>query len=182
MNESRISIRYSKALFQSAIDKKILERVNQDMILIKEVCNLAEVKEFLNSPIIIPSKKAEVFHKLFGKDLHKLTLSLIDLIVKNGRERYLPAIARVFVHNTLIHEGITESVLTTALKVDPNVKKQVSDLIADLFKTKVVLKEIIDESIIGGFVLKIGDNYIDSSVRNKLRIIQKELKASSMGR
>jgi F-type H+-transporting ATPase subunit delta len=181
MNESRISVRYSRALFQSALEKKLLSRVNQDMILIKEMCSLPEIKEFLASPIIIPSKKKEVLHKLLSNDLHKLTLSLVDLVVKNGRERYLPAIARIFVHNTLIHDGITESFLTTAVKVDSIVKKQVSDLIADLFKTKVVLKESVDKSIIGGFILKIGDNYIDASVRNKLRKIQKELRASSMG-
>jgi F-type H+-transporting ATPase subunit delta len=151
------------------------------MIIIQEMCSLPEIKELLTSPIIIPSKKTEVFHKLFAKSLHELTLSLIDLVVKNGREKYLPAISRVFIHNALIHNGITESVLTTAVNVDQNVKKQVSDLIADLFKTKVVMKEVVDESIIGGFVLKIGDNFIDASVRNKLRIIQKELKASSIG-
>jgi F-type H+-transporting ATPase subunit delta len=180
MNESRISVRYSKALFQSALEKKLLGRVNQDMIQIKEMCSLPEIKELLTSPIIIPSKKTEVLHKIFGADLHKLTLSLVDLIVKNGRESYLPAIARVFVHNTLIHDGITETILTTAVKVDAHVKKQISELVADLFKTKVVLKEIVDESIIGGFVLKIGDNFFDASVWNKLRKIQKELKASSI--
>ncbi len=181
MNESRISVRYSKALFQSALEKNLLDRVNQDMVLIKEMCKLPDIKEFITSPIIIPSKKTEVFHKLLEKDVHDLTLSLIDLVVKNGRERYLPAIARVFVHNTQIHEGITESLLTTAVKVSSGVKKQVSDLIADLFKTKVDLKEIVDDRIIGGFVLRIGDSFIDASVRNKLRKIQKELKASSIG-
>ena len=181
MNESRISVRYSKALFQSALEKKLLGRVNQDMIQIKEMCSLPEIKELLTSPIIIPSKKTEVLHKIFGTDLHKLTLSLVDLIVKNGRESYLPAIARVFVHNTLKHDGITETVLTTAVKVDAHVKKQISEIVADLFKTKVALKEIVDESIIGGFVLKIGDNFFDASVWNKLRKIQKELKASSIG-
>jgi F-type H+-transporting ATPase subunit delta len=175
MNESRISVRYSRALFQSALDKKILDRINQDMILVKDICSITEVKEFLSNPVIRPSGKTEILHNILGKDLHKLTLSMIDLVVKNGRERYIPAIARVFVHNTKKHKGITESVLTTAVKVDSGIKKQVSELIEKLFKTKVDLKDNIDDSIIGGFVLKIEDNYIDASVRNKLRKIRKEL-------
>jgi F-type H+-transporting ATPase subunit delta len=175
MNESRISVRYSRALFQSALDKKILDRINQDMILIKDICGIKEVKEFLYNPVIRPSKKTEILHLMLGRDLHKLTLSLIDLVVKNGRERYIPAIARVFVHETMKHNGITESVLTTAVKVDTDITKQVSDLIENLFKTKADLKENIDDSIIGGFVLKIDDNYIDASIRNKLRKIKKEL-------
>ncbi len=177
MNESRISVRYSRALFQSALDKKILDTINRDMILVKDICAVPEMKEFLSNPVIRPSKKIEILHNLLGKDLHELTLSLIDLVVKHGREKYLPAIARMFIHETKKHNGITESVLTTAVKVDPEIKKQVSDMIANLFKTKVDLKEIIDESIIGGFVLKVEDNYIDGSVRNKLRKIKNELSA-----
>jgi F-type H+-transporting ATPase subunit delta len=180
MNESRISVRYSRALFQSALDKKILDRINQDMIFVKDICGIGEVKEFLSNPVIRPSRKTEILHKILGKDLHKLTLSMIDLVVKNGREKYIPAIARVFVHNTKKHKGITESVLTTAVKVDSDIKKQVTELIANLFKTKVDMKENIDDSIIGGFILKIEDNYIDASVRNKLRKIRKELSPGYM--
>ncbi len=50
MNESIISVRYSRALFQSALEKKITDKVNEDMILILEVCKTAEMKEFLESP------------------------------------------------------------------------------------------------------------------------------------
>ncbi len=178
MNDSKISVRYSRALFQSALDKKILDKVNQDMIFIAEVCRQPEAKEFLKSPIIPPSKKEAIFHKMFGGNVEEITLSLIDLVVKNGRERYLPAIARVFIHNTLKHKGITESVLTTAVSVDAKVRKQISDLISDVFKTKVELEEKIDSEIIGGFILRVDDKYIDASIRNKLRKIEKELKSS----
>jgi F-type H+-transporting ATPase subunit delta len=175
MNDSRISVRYSRALFQSALENKILERINRDMILLKDVCANPEIKEFLSNPVIRPSKKTEILENLLSKDVHKLTLSLIGLVVKNGRERFLPAIARVFVHDTMKYNDITESLLTTAVKVDPDIKKQISDLIANLFKTKVDLKETIDETIIGGFILRVDDSYIDASVRNKLRKIRKEL-------
>lgn len=179
MNESRISVRYSRALFQSALSQKILDRINQDMLYVKEVCSVPEVKEFLSNPVIRPSKKSEILHTLLAKEMHELTLSLIDLVVKNGREIYLPAIARVFISETKKYKGITESVLTTAVKIDQGVKKQVSDLIEELFKTKVDLKENIDDTIIGGFILRVEDNYIDASVRNKLRKIRKELGAGS---
>jgi F-type H+-transporting ATPase subunit delta len=179
MNESRISVRYSKALFQSALDKKILEKVNQDMLLVREVCAVHEVKEILANPVIRPSKKTELLHSVLVKDLHPLTLALIDLVVKNSRERYIPAIARVFIHETMKYNGITDSVLTTAVKVDPEIKKQISGLIEKVFKTKVDLTEKIDDSIIGGFILKVDDNYIDASIKNKLRKIRTELISGS---
>jgi F-type H+-transporting ATPase subunit delta len=100
--------------------------------------------------------------------------------VKNGRENFIPAIARVFIHETKKYKGITESVLTTAVKVDEKVKKQITDLISEVFKTKVELKENIDPEIVGGFILQIDDNYIDASIKNKLRKIRKELKGSAI--
>ena len=180
MNDSKISVRYSRALFQSALEKKIIDKVNQDMIFISEICKTPETKEFLLSPIIVPSKKTSIFHKMLEGNVEKITMSMIDLIVKNGRESYLPAVARVFIHETLKYKGITESVLTTAVKVDAKVKKQMTGLISEVYSTKVELEEIIDPEIIGGFILRIDDNYIDASIRNKLRKIKKELLGSGV--
>jgi F-type H+-transporting ATPase subunit delta len=66
-------------------------------------------------------------------------------------------------------------VLTTAVKVDDSVREQVTGLISQIFKTTVELKENVDPEIIGGFILQIDDNYIDASIKNKLRKIKKEL-------
>jgi F-type H+-transporting ATPase subunit delta len=148
------------------------------MIFISEICKIAETKEFLSSPIIAPSKKEAIFHNILGDNVEKITLSLIDLIVKNGRETFIPAIARNFIHETKKYKGITESVLTTAVTVDDKLKKQITDLISEVFKTHVELRENIDPEIIGGFILRIDDNYIDASLKNKLRKIKKELKVS----
>jgi F-type H+-transporting ATPase subunit delta len=180
MNDSKISVRYARALFQSALEKKILDKVNEDMIFISEVCKLPETSEFLKSPIIAPSKKQAIFYKMLGGNVEKLTLSLIDLIVQNGRESFIPAIARNFIHETKKHKGITDSVLTTAVSVNEKVKKQITGLISEVFNTKVELKENIDPEIVGGFILQIDDNYIDASIRNKLRKIRKELRGTAI--
>ena len=180
MNESKISVRYSRALFLSALNKNILDRIYRDMILITEISVIPEFRELIASPIILPSKKTKIIHNTLGENLDALTLSLIDLVVKNGRESYLPAIARVFISQTKEHKGITETILTTAVKVDEKIKKQIADFISDSFKTKVELKEIVDDNIIGGFMLRIEDKYIDASIRTKLNKIKKELLAKTL--
>ncbi len=180
MNESKISVRYSKALFESAVEKKVLDRVYQDMIFILEVCSIAEMKDFLENPVVRPSKKTEILGKVFEGSLNDLTASLIKLVVNKGREAFLPGIARVFISQTKEYRGITESVLTTAVKVDERIRKQIIALITGIFKTKVELKEVVDKEIIGGFVLRVEDNLMDSSVRTKLRKIEKELKRKSV--
>jgi len=146
------------------------------MVFLSGICLVPEFKEMLKSPIIIPSKKIGILHEIIGKNMEEITISLVDMVIRNGREIFLPAIAREFMRKTKEHNGITESVLTTAVKVDEKLLKQISGLIANFFKTKVELKEIVDKDILGGFILRIEDNYIDASVRNKLRKIEKELK------
>ena len=180
MNGSKISVRYSRALFDSAIDKNLVGKVYDDMIFISELCKVPEMKEVLMSPIIIPSKKKEILHKLAENNIQKISLSLLDMVVRNGREKSLPAIAREFIRRTKEYNGITESVLTTAVMIDESIKTQVKDLIAGIFKTKVELKEVVDKEIIGGFIMRVEDSYIDASIRNKLRKIEKELKGRTL--
>jgi F-type H+-transporting ATPase subunit delta len=177
MNESKISVRYSRALFQSAVENKQLDKVYQDMMFISEICQINEIAEVLNSPIIIPSKKKTILHAVLEKSIEKITLSLIDLLIKNGRESHLPAVTRVFRDEALKYRGITQTFLTTAVPVNDKIRKQITDLISSVFKTKVELKENIDSRIIGGFILRINDNFIDASVKNKLRKIKKGLSA-----
>ena len=150
------------------------------MKYLSEICTVPEFKEMLESPIIKPSKKTGIIHKTIGRNLEELTFSLVDMVVRNGRENFLPSIAREFMRKTKEYNGITESVLTTAVRVDEKLLNRISGLIADIFKTKVELKEIVDKDIIGGFILRIEDNYIDASVRNKLRKIEKELKNKTL--
>jgi F-type H+-transporting ATPase subunit delta len=175
MNDSKISVRYSRALFQLAVEKKLLDKISEDMIFISEICKIPLVKEVLDSPIIRPLKKTAILQSILEKNIDKTTLTLVNLLIKNGRESYLPAVARVFRDETLKYRGITETFLTTAVPVSDAVKKLISELIASEFKTKVELRENIDKDIIGGFILKVNDNYIDGSVRSKLRKIRKDL-------
>lgn len=182
MNDSKISVRYSKALFQTALEKNIVGKVMDDMAFISELSKVPETREFLESPIIPPSKKSAIFQKVLKGNVQDVTLSLVDLLVKNGRESFLPAIARSFMHETRVYEGITETILTTAVPVGENVKKQISELVEKTFSTKVEMKEVVDPEIIGGFILKVDDNYIDASIKNKLRKVRTELLGSIKSR
>jgi F-type H+-transporting ATPase subunit delta len=181
MNDSKISVRYSRALFQSAVEKKVLDKVYDDMIFITELCRIDEVKEVLKSPIIVPSKKKAILTGLLEKSVEKVTLSLVELLIKNGREDYLPAVTRVFRDETLKYRGITPTSLITAVPVTDKVRSQIAELVASVFKTGVELSESVDKEIIGGFILKVNDNYIDASVKTKLRKVHKGLSVRLSG-
>lgn len=180
MNDSKISVRYSKALFELALERNILDKVLEDIKLLYELCQMPEIKEMLESPVIPPTTKKEVLGGLLNGKVDELTLSFVDLIIKNGRETFIPAIARRFLYIFKNYKGITESSITTAVKLDEKVVKEVEEFIAKKFNTTVDLKQNVDKDIIGGFILRIDDNYIDASVKNKLKIIEKELNGATI--
>ena len=68
-----------------------------------------------------------------------------------------------------------ETSLITAVPVNEETRNKVVTLIENVFNTRVELKETINKEIIGGFILKINDNYIDASIKNKLRKVRKGL-------
>jgi F-type H+-transporting ATPase subunit delta len=182
MTDGKIPVRYARALFESALERKLTDKVYDDMKLVSDVCLLPDFKEFLESPVIVPSKKAVIIHEILGKRVEEISLALIDLTVKNGRESYLPSIARVFIQLTKKHLGITASTFTTPVKIDDRIKQRVIDLVSGIFKTKVELREVIDKDIIGGFILRVEDHYLDASVRSRLKRIEKELRGSTLTR
>ena len=73
MNDSKISVRYSRALFNLATERNLIDKVNEDMLFISEVCKINEVKEVLDSPVIVPSKKTAIFHSFLKKNIEKIT-------------------------------------------------------------------------------------------------------------
>lgn len=179
MNESIISVRYSRALFQSALEKGIIDKVYDDMQLLLEVSSIGEAKELLGSPVIVPSRKTAALKAVLSGKVQPLTITLIELVVANGRENLIPSIARVFIRETRKHRGITESVLTTAEKVSDDTRDEIKSVVSKKFGTTVELQENVDPGIIGGFILRVDDRYIDASISTKLRKIRKELKGST---
>ena len=175
MNESKISVRYSKAIFKLAREEQIIETIKKDMQTLFEATKIDNFNEFLHSPIISISQKQQIFNKIFENELHKHTLSFLSILSSNRREAYLEIITRNFM--TLYREelGIKEVLLTTVSKLSSEHKDKIKEILKDFYKSKIEFKEKINKEIIGGFVIKIDDQQIDASVSSKLKKIRKEL-------
>ncbi len=178
MNDSKISVRYAKAIFKLAVEQKKLSKINDDMKLIFGTCKNDMFKEFLHSPIISISKKQEVLKSLFTGKVNKETLSLLNILAQNRRETYIELVSMNFFTFYREYLGIKEVTLTTVNPISLDYKEQIINILKDTFKSKIDLKENVDKDIIGGFVLKIEDQEIDASVATKLNTIKKELTAS----
>jgi len=176
MNDSKISVRYAKALFNLVKEDNTLEKHQEDMELLYQcIREIPELKFVIQSPVIRASDKIRVFEESFRAGVSPLTLSFIRLVLENRREENLEGIARHFLMLIRTEQGIRTAELVTANPVDEALRQSIVRLVAKKFNTKVDLHEQVDASIIGGFVLRVGDQQIDASLSSKLKRIKREL-------
>ena len=174
MNSARIAVRYAKALFDLALDRNVVDGVYRDMKNIGLLCAMEEVKQVINNPVIPLQKRKDAIIALAGDDAEKLTVDFISLMFTHGRGEFLQAASRNFIDLTRRHRGIRRVTVTTAVPVDDKTKKEMAELISGHKAGSIEFNEHVDESIIGGFVLRVDDSYIDASVRNRLNRFRKE--------
>ncbi len=170
MGSFRIASRYAKSLIELAQEKNVLNEVIRDIKSIDETLNTSpELRVFFKSPIINPDKKLAIVEKLFKEKSTDLVYRFIVLLVKKGRESHFHEVVASLITQYNLLKGVTPVQLITAVKLDSGL---ISTMIGAL-KSKEFLKEVelqveVDESLIGGFILKYDDKMIDSSVRRRL--------------
>ncbi len=175
MKKATVSIRYAQALFDLAVENNTVEAVSRDMGYLTKVSE--ENRDFqllLSSPIIKTEKKVAVLKEIFG-DFQPVSSGFIALIAKNGREAILPEIAKAYLELVKKANNITSITIATATKLDDAVKKQILDKVKVGVKGELEVTEEIDPSLIGGFVVRMGDIRIDASVASKLGQLKQRL-------
>ena len=176
MVSTRAAARYAKAMLEISVEKGNADAINNDMILISEsVSQSNELKTFLNSPVIGDSVKLNALLELFGS-VNEGTKELFKLLKANKRFAILPVIARDFQRQYEAHKGIERVTVTTAVPMDKDLETKVSAKAKELVQGKeVIITNIVDESIIGGFILKVGDRQYNASIANQLEVLKREL-------
>ena len=173
MSEYRIASRYAKSLLDLADEKGVLEDVNKDMLMFSGLASEnRDLVLMLKSPVVAHDKKLAVLNKVFTGKVNELTLAIFQILTKKHREAYLPAIATEFHHQYNVRKGIEEATVTTTFALDAALRKEFEGIVAKISGKKVELTEKVDENIIGGFVLKIGDRQIDDSLSSKLSALK----------
>jgi F-type H+-transporting ATPase subunit delta len=174
MAGARAAIRYAKAVLSLASDQKTADAVNTDMKLIAHtIAGSKELSNMLQSPVIPSSEKKAVLTEAFKK-ANKTTLGLLELLHTNNRVDILEQVALKY--NQLFDEakGVQVATVTTAVPLSAGLKKDVLAKAKELTGKKVEVENIIDESILGGFILRVGDVQYNASVANQLNKLKRE--------
>ena len=181
MDQSAITVRYAKAFFSLAKEKNLIQPFKNDIEFVSEICNTSnEFILLLESPILKTSKKSEIITSIFEGKINDLTLKFLQLIVKNKREIYIPAICRNYLALTRKDQNIKLAKLTTATAIDQKTVEKIKVTIERELNAKVELTTNVKPDIIGGLILRMEDKQFDASVATQLKKIQQELEETEI--
>jgi F-type H+-transporting ATPase subunit delta len=166
MTNPKLTARYAKSLMDLAIERGQLEEVYKDIVFLTSVFNNSkELIDFLNNPVITNDQKLQIVKALDSQGTGEITKSFNRLLIKKNRERYLPEIAESFVEQYKKYKGILTVTLTTAIPASDEVKSAIINRIKRGGNIEhVELLCVVQESIIGGFILEGSGRRIDASV------------------
>ncbi|MBS1542958.1 MAG: ATP synthase F1 subunit delta [Bacteroidetes bacterium] len=178
MAESRAAHRYVRSLLELSVEKGVLDAVHQDMLVIQKVCNSnRDFLMMLKSPLIRHERKREILTRMFSGKVNELTKSILDILTRKNRESLIPAIASGFHEAFNEYKGIGHATVSVAVPMDQQLRATLESIVKRLSDRKSVeIEEKVDDSLIGGFVLNVGDRQIDASIKNKLKLLSIKLK------
>ncbi|EDP69573.1 uracil phosphoribosyltransferase [Flavobacteriales bacterium ALC-1] len=174
MAGSRAAIRYAKALLDLAQNQNTAQAVNEDMMLVaKSVNDNNDLKEMLQSAVIKSSDKKNILLQVFS-GANPMFSKLIDLLVKNKRVSILGDVAVKYVELFEKSQNIQVATVTTAVALTKDLETKVLAKVKELTGMEAEVENIIDESILGGFILRVGDIQYNASIANKLDKLKRE--------
>lgn len=168
---------YGEALFELAVEEGKEDEFLSEITQLKDL--LVENPDFgklMNHPKILKEDKLKVLEEVFKGRISEELLGFLHLIVTKDRYGDIDAILDYFVDEVKKLKGIGVAYVTTAIDLSEVKKKEIeARLLATTSYKKMEMHYQVDEDLIGGMILRIGDRVVDSSVRNKLFELQREL-------
>lgn len=165
---------YAEAAFQLAKADQKLERWLEDLHTAATALQDERVSRLLASPAISEEDKfAAARRGLSG--IEPMALNLILLLIRRRRIALLPQIVAEFSRLANEYRGIVIAEVTSAVRLDEQRQRQVTQRLASLLGKTVKLRTRVDPSIIGGLVVRVGDTIIDGSVAGRLASLRREL-------
>jgi len=170
--------RYAQAVFELAKEQGTLDRWSNDLAILDALAGDPETMAYFTSPKQSEPEKIALIDKALA-DSQPETRRLGQMLVRRRRLRIIPDLVQAFNEAVLKESGIAVADVTTAVPLDTAGQEMVKAQLKDITGQDIELRTHIDPSIIGGLVVRIGDNLIDGSVSDRLRRLHERLVATS---
>ncbi|WP_077369533.1 F0F1 ATP synthase subunit delta [Anaerosalibacter sp. Marseille-P3206] len=173
-----VSKRYALALFETGLELEKLEQFKEEINYVSNVLDAEpKIEMVLTHPKVTNNEKKELLDSLFKKNISQEMLNFLYVIIDKRRERYIKEISEYydFLYNE--EKNIVLATVVTAVPIGKAEEEKLKTTLTKKLNKDVQLKNVIDESIIGGVMLKVDNKVIDGSIKGQLDSMMKNLKA-----
>jgi len=176
MSVFRVASRYAKSLIDLAKEQGNLDAVKSDMEQVAAIIKSStELQAVLSNPIIKTDKKQNILRSLFGGKVRPEVSSFFDIMVRKGRSELVYATSLEFIREYNEIKGIVKAEVTSAVALSTESLEALKNTIAQQINAQVTLVNKIDSSLIGGFIVKVGDRQVDATLAGKLNKLERYL-------
>ena len=180
MDNGKISVRYARALFQTAQDQHCEDAVYEGMTRFTHnyLLAIAQFNEVLADPIVPKKEKVKLIEMAVGDPMHDCLKQYITFLTNQKREDKMPLIAMKYMEMYRAKHNILNAQVTTATELPEETYDRIKAFIKQTFDADTEMDVRIDPSLIGGFILDIENTRMDASVAGQLNAMKNKLKIS----
>lgn len=176
MSNSMVAKRYALALFQLSKEKNLLEQVEEELRVVKEVLiNSDDLNAVLESPKVSVAKKKEIIKDSFSK-VNPFVMNTLMILIDRHRQDQMVEVADQFLELSNEEQGIAEAKVYSIRPLTQDESEALStSFAAKVGKKSLRIENIVDPELLGGLKIRIGNRIFDGSLRGKLNRLERKL-------
>ncbi len=167
---------YGQSLYDVAADEGITGELLEELVGVKAVFSEnPDYIRLLSEPSIPKKERLELVDKAFSGEIHPYLLNFLKILLENGLLRSFPSCVSVFRSNYNRDNGIAEATVTSAVELSEEEKTELLHKLESLSGKKVLLKNVVDSSVLGGIRVELDGRLYDGTVSGRLADIRKKI-------
>src|SRR4051812_42466967 len=171
--------RYAEAAFEIASRDDSIDRWRRDLDQAAAILEDSDLMTVLANPALPLDQRRKVTERVF-EGLSRPTRNLVLLMVQRRRIEQLPRVAAEFRRLDDLRQGITNATATSAAKLTDTEVRALTARLEQMTGGRIALTTDVDESLLGGLVVRVGDRLIDGSVRGRLERLRQQLASGAL--
>ncbi len=172
--------RYAEAAFEIAERDDSMDAWLAAFTVADERLTGSDVTRLMSNPAVPAVSRVEVLERILGEDVTGVQRNLLALLVRRGRFEQLPAVIREFGRLYRQREGIVQAIVTSATALDAAELESLQASLESMTGARIELSTEVDPLLLGGVVVRVGDQLIDGSVAGRLERLRTDLTTSAI--
>ena len=171
-----IANRYAEALFELSEEENITKEIYNELNNVVDILkNNKDLDNVLKSPLVAKSEKVQLIETLFNTKINNNLKNFLKILVEKGRISSLKSIKLTFKELLNDKHNIIEGTVISAIALTDEKVKELEEKLSKKYNKNVTLENKVDESILGGVLVRLGNTQIDGSVKTRLDNIKDQL-------